>query len=57
MPSKVLDEITNPFPNFNSCTDSQTSTVAPLKFGWEWISNFIPYFTVRVITYPCWDLS
>ena len=24
---------------------------------WEWISNFIPYFMMDVITYPCWDLS
>ena len=22
---------------------------------WEWISNFIPYFIMDVITYPCWD--
>ena len=21
---------------------------------WEWISNFIPYFTANVITYPCY---
>ena len=24
---------------------------------WEWINNFIPHFTGRVITYPCWDYS
>ena len=33
MPSKVLDEITYPFPNFNGATVE----------GWEWISNFIPH--------------
>ena len=30
MPSKVKDEITDPFPNFNGCT---------VKV-WQWISNF-----------------
>ena len=34
-------------PNFNGCTVEV----------WEWISNFIAYFTVHVITYPCWDYS
>ena len=24
---------------------------------WEWISNFIPYFIMGVITCPCWDLT
>ena len=24
---------------------------------WEWVSNFILHFTVRVIIYPWWDLS
>ena len=24
---------------------------------WEWISNFIPQFTMHVITYPWWDQS
>ena len=42
---KVWDEITYPFPNFNSCTIEV----------WEWIGNFIPHFTEHVITYPCWD--
>ena len=32
----MCDEITNPFPNFNS---------AAIEF-WEWISYFIPHFTV-----------
>ena len=41
MHSKLLDEITYPFPNFN------------VKV-WEWISNFIPYY-MAVITYPCWE--
>ena len=22
---------------------------------WEWISNFMPHFTVHVIAYPCFD--
>ena len=35
------------FPNFNGATFEV----------WEWISNFIPHFTVPVITYPCWDWS
>ena len=39
------DEITYPFPNFNGATVEV----------WEWISNFIPLFTVQIITYPCWD--
>ena len=43
--SKVWDEITYPFPNFNSCTIEV----------WEWICNFISHFTGHVITYPCWD--
>ena len=42
---KVWDEITYPFPNFNSCTVEV----------WEWISNFKPHFTGHVITYPCWE--
>ena len=36
----MYDEITYPFPNFNSCTIEV----------WEWISNFIPHFTGYVIT-------
>ena len=35
--SKVWDEITYPFPNFNGCA---------IEF-WEWISNFIPHFYRR----------
>ena len=34
MPCKVWDEITYPFPNFNSCTVEV----------WEWISNFISLY-------------
>ena len=41
----LWDEITYPFPNFNSCTVEV----------WEWISNFIPHLARHVITYPCWD--
>ena len=44
MPSKVSDEITHPFPNFNGCTVEV----------WKWVSNFIPHFTTDVITYPWW---
>ena len=40
-------EITFSIPNCNGCT---------VKI-WEWISNFIPYFTGHVVTYPCWELS
>ena len=47
MPSKVWDEITYPFPNFNGCTAEV----------WERISNFSPHFIMRVITYPYWDQS
>ena len=42
---KVWDETFNPFPNINGCTVED----------WEWISSFIPHFTVHVITDPCWD--
>ena len=38
MPSKVWDEITYPFPNFNGCTVEV----------WEWISKFIPHFIMDV---------
>ena len=38
--SKVWDEITYPFPNFNGCT----------VYVWEWISNCIPQFIMDVIT-------
>ena len=28
-------------------------------YGWSWerINNFIPHFTLHVITFPCWDLK
>ena len=39
---KVWDEITYPFPNFNSCTVEV----------WEWISNIISHIAGHVITYP-----
>ena len=42
MPSKLWDEITYPFPNFNG------STVEV----WEWMSSFIWRFAMYVITYP-----
>ena len=41
MPSKVWDEITNPFPNLNGAAIED----------WEFISNFISYFLIDVITY------
>ena len=47
MSSKVWDEITYPFANFNICTVEV----------WDWISNFFPQFIMDVLTYPCWDLS
>ena len=45
--SKVWEEIIYPFPNFKGAT---------VEVG-EWISNFIPHFTMDVITYPCWDIG
>ena len=47
MPSKVWDEITNPFLNFNGAT-------VEVK---EWISKFIVHFIIDVISYPCLDQS
>ena len=44
MPSKMWDNVTYPFPNFNGCTVEV----------WEWISKFIAHFLMDVITYPCW---
>ena len=43
MPSKVWDEITYPFPNFNGATVEV----------WEWISNFDPNLLMDLITYSC----
>ena len=40
MSGKVWDEITYPFPNYNSATVEVS----------EWISNFIPYIIMDVIT-------
>ena len=40
---ELWDEITYPFPNINGATIEV----------WEWINNFIPYFIMGVITYPC----
>ena len=42
---KEWDEITYPFLNFNGATVEV----------YEWISNFIPYIIMDVITYPCQD--
>ena len=43
MLSKICDEVTYSFPNFNSC----------IVDVWECISNFTPHFMMDVITYPC----
>ena len=45
MLSKVWDEITYLFLNFNGCTIEVQ----------EGISNFIQHIIMDVITYPCWD--
>ena len=45
MPSKVWDEILYSLPNFNG------GTIEVL----EWMSNFISYFIMDVITYTRWD--
>ena len=42
---KEWDEITYPFPNFNSDTVEV----------WERIGDFILHFTRYEISYPCWD--
>ena len=47
MPSKVWDEITHLFPNFNGITIEV----------WEWMSNCISRFIMDVIIYSCWDWS
>ena len=46
MPSKVWNDITYPFPNFNGSTIEV----------WVWISNSIPHFVIGMITYPCCDV-
>ena len=43
----MQDEIIYLFSNFNGIA---------VEF-WEWISNFIPYFTGHVITYPLRDTN
>ena len=43
--SKMCDEITYPFPNFNG----------EMVEVWEWINNSIQHILMDVITYPCWD--
>ena len=47
MPSKLEDDIIYAFGNFNGYTADI----------WEWISNFILYFIMDIIYYPCWDDS
>ena len=47
MASKMWDEITSQFPNFNGFTVK----------AWERIRNIISHIIMGVITYPCWDLS
>ena len=41
----MSNEITYPFPDFNGAAAEVS----------KWISNFIPQFTVLMITYPGWD--
>ena len=43
VPSKMWDEITYPFTNFNSCTIEV----------WQEISNFITHFIIYAINYLC----
>ena len=45
MPRIMWYESIYPSPNFNACTFEV----------WQWINNFIIYFIVNVIIYPCWD--
>ena len=45
MPSKVWDEITYTFPNFNGSAVEM----------WEWISNFIRNIIMVVSDFPCLD--
>ena len=47
LPSKVWDEITYLFLNFNTCTIEVC----------EWIGSFIPLIMMDIICYSCWDLS
>ena len=47
MLSKVWDEITYSFPNFNGAAVEV----------WEWIINIIAYFIMDVVSYPCWNKS
>ena len=42
MPSKVWDEITYPFPNFNAYTVEV----------WTWMGNSILHFIIDITTYP-----
>ena len=39
MPTKIWDEITYPFPNFNGATVDV----------WEWMIHFIPHFVMDVM--------
>ena len=41
---QVVYETINQFQNFNGSGADV----------WEWMNNFIPYFTRHVITYLCW---
>ena len=45
MPSKVWDEIDNPYPNFNGITVEV----------WEWMNIFIPHIIMDVISNSWWD--
>ena len=47
MASKIWDEITYPFLNFNGA----------IIEVWEWVGNFIPHFIMDVIVYPILGLK
>ena len=45
MLGEVWNEITYPFPNFNSGTVE----------AWEWLTNFIPHIIKDIVVYPYLD--
>ena len=47
MPSKVWEEMTDPFPNSNGCNAEV----------WDWINNSIPDIIMKVIAYSCCALT
>ena len=55
MLSKVWNEITYSFQNFNGATVEVLNFNGATVEVSEWISNYIQHFTKDVITYTCWD--